>query len=467
MNNKLLLPLTNLLSQADDNVLLLDSGGGRCIAQLKAEIVTKMDYLQRTNVSNCLLYRSSTCDFVSDLLACIYAGVDITLLPNDKRNTVKQAQHITDGVLADISDNGTNNIYELDKKLTSTQSPQFLLTIDNICVAHDITISLFTSGSTGKPKVISRPLSYLLAEAQMLEQLWGTMVGGAVFLSTVSHQHIYGLLFKVLWPLCYGHKIWSATVPFEENLYHLIARHKHSVLISSPAFLTRLNGGLTAKKSLQCVFSSGGVLTQSQAVKTEELLHTRCIRVFGSTETGGIAYQDSTTDIWTTLPHVVIKQQQEVLHISSPYCYQQPWYITSDRIALVDSDNENTAEYQRQFKLLGRTDDIVKIEEKRISLSEVENALCQHSAIKHAKVLVLPKQRKCLGAVLILHDDYNIPSPHTHLFYQQLRTFLSDYFEAVTLPKYFRCVKEFPENEQGKLDHCDMIELFNNPHISG
>jgi acyl-CoA synthetase (AMP-forming)/AMP-acid ligase II len=60
---------------------------------------------------------------------------------------------------------------------------------------------LFTSGSTGEPGAITKTLRQLDSEIESLEAQFGAALGDALVQGTVSHQHIYGLLFRVLWPL--------------------------------------------------------------------------------------------------------------------------------------------------------------------------------------------------------------------------------------------------------------------------
>src|SRR5215475_4321760 len=60
---------------------------------------------------------------------------------------------------------------------------------------------LFTSGSTGAPQAIPKKLSQIAQEVATLETQFGGMLGGVDVITTVSRQHIYGLLFNVLWPL--------------------------------------------------------------------------------------------------------------------------------------------------------------------------------------------------------------------------------------------------------------------------
>src|SRR6201999_478108 len=67
--------------------------------------------------------------------------------------------------------------------------------------------SFFTSGSTGERKRIGKTLSQLEIEIRTLESLWGETLGDAGCLGTVSHQHIFGLTFRLLWPLMAGRPV--------------------------------------------------------------------------------------------------------------------------------------------------------------------------------------------------------------------------------------------------------------------
>ena len=69
---------------------------------------------------------------------------------------------------------------------------------------HDTRLVIHTSGSNGEPVAIPRRLAQLDAEVRALQQAFGAGLDEALVLGTVSHQHIYGLLFRVLWPLAAG-----------------------------------------------------------------------------------------------------------------------------------------------------------------------------------------------------------------------------------------------------------------------
>src|SRR6185312_17141298 len=65
-------------------------------------------------------------------------------------------------------------------------------------------IDFFTSGSTGEMKRIEKSAALLEREAHVLDRLWGELLADARIYGTVSHQHIFGLTFKVMWPLLAG-----------------------------------------------------------------------------------------------------------------------------------------------------------------------------------------------------------------------------------------------------------------------
>lgn len=201
-----------------------------------------------------------------------------------------------------------------------------------------------------------------------MESLWGEHLNGTIIQSTVSHQHIYGLLFRLLWPLCGARPFAINNLEYPEQV--ALYAGPSVTLISSPALLKRLSAehqGLP----LACIFSSGGPLANSAAVHCEALFSQLPIEVFGSTETGGIAYrqQKTATTPWRLFPTVMATLNQEnCLRLCAPHINGDKWYQTADECYF-----HNTV----SFELKGRTDRVVKIEEKRVSLVEVEKRLEQ------------------------------------------------------------------------------------------
>jgi hypothetical protein len=118
------------------------------------------------------------------------------------------------------------------------------------------------------------------------------------------------------------------------------------------------------------------------------------------------------------------------------------------------------------FRLLGRADRIIKLEEKRLSLTAMETLLCAHPRVAEAKLTVLPGARETLGAVLRLREG-DLPlrgMPERETLLADLRAHLSQGFERVLLPRRWRLVLEMPANAAGKPGQASLAALFEPLH---
>jgi acyl-coenzyme A synthetase/AMP-(fatty) acid ligase len=259
-----------------------------------------------------------------------------------------------------------------------------------------IGLVLYTSGSTGTAQAIPKKLAQLAAEVAALEAQFGALLGAADIVATVSHQHIYGLLFKVLWPITAGRAIHAQGYYSFEGWSSALAQ-RDSALVSSPAHLKRLQENsllAPAVRRLRAVFSSGGPLALEVAHECKRVLGQVPIEVYGSSETGGIAWRQQASQLdeaWTPFPgvHWRIAPAHDVLEVSSAYLPNADWFRTADRaVAATDS----------RFLLKGRIDRIAKIEGKRISLSAIESLLLASPLVATARIIVLEGSRQRVAA---------------------------------------------------------------------
>lgn len=323
---------------------------------------------------------------------------------------------------------------------------------------EEVEITLFSSGSSGAPKAISKTLFMLNEEIKALEQLWGELLADSRIVSTVSHQHIYGLLFRVLWPLCASRAFLRKDLVYPEQVI-ASATDKYT-LISSPALLKRLQEGAMGN-GYCAVFSSGGPLSADASDLCKSLLKQSAFEVFGSTETGGIGYRQQLEahSAWTFFDQVTASlATQNCLSLKSPWisyensdCYQ-----SSDQCELLENN---------QFVLKGRVDRIVKIEEKRISLVEIETRLNELEWIQESAVLVIDEgHRLSVASLLCLNQKgaEKVKEIGKGKFWICLRHALRLWLEPVGMPRHFRIVDEIPVNKQGKRLHSDISALFSN-----
>ncbi|MEL1264375.1 AMP-binding protein [Pseudoxanthomonas putridarboris] len=313
-----------------------------------------------------------------------------------------------------------------------------------------------TSGSTGEPAAIGKRLRQLASEVRALESALGAGLRGAAVHGTVSHQHIYGLLFRVLWPLAAGRAIVPRAF-FPEDLLAAMVDHD-VVLVASPAHLKRMPSQLdwaSLHGRLRAVFSSGGALPAEAALAAARLLGTAPTEILGSSETGGIAWRrwDSEQPAWRPLPGVDWRVQEGALEVRSPHLPQPEWWRSQDRAE---------ADWQGGFRLLGRADRIVKVEERRVSLDALERQLQSHPGVREARVLLLGGARTTLAAVVVpegdapdMHD-----APGRRALSQKLSAHLARHQDAVTRPRRWRFVPALPTNAQGKVTEAALTALF-------
>ncbi|RLA16676.1 MAG: AMP-binding protein [Gammaproteobacteria bacterium] len=333
------------------------------------------------------------------------------------------------------------------------------LTIDRDAVL----LKVFTSGSSGEPQAIDKTLQQLSNEVAHLDQLWGHPQTGPspLVLATVSHQHIYGLLFRVLWPLAAGVCFDVHACDYLEQIKTRSNHDQPLVLVSSPAHLSRIPLGLDthAVEQIQAIFSSGAPLKRLDSLLALERFGVGVTEVYGSSETGGVAWrqqQPANEAAWQPMPGVQVRanNQQSCLELCSEHLqHPQEWYQTTDRVHIDE---------QGKFTLLGRVDRVVKVEGKRASLSEMENWLLRHPAVEAVAVLVLENQRVEIGAVIVLSSHAKSQlSKHGK---RSINSLLSEHFlqefERPLAPRRWRYVDQLPVSAQGKLEQQRLGALF-------
>ena len=425
--------LLQLLSTKNNVIIIQDHDKRFTWKQIKALIAGTQQELESRTAKSCAILSDNTLEFVVSFLACSYLGVDILLPPNDSQQMIERAQ-------ADAY------VGKFEQSIVIKPSTNEIV---NNSINPSVTI--FTSGSTGQPKGISRKLNQLFKEVDEINLMWGDTIPSKIFTSTVSYQHIYGLLFCILWPLKKGHIIWNKILSFEESLQVLTNKFKQVVLISSPAFLKRTTDHTIEISEKMQVYCSGGVLTKEQHANATTVLKSDVIQVYGSTETGGIAHK-SLNCSWQFFPSVRHKTENNILFVKSPFCYTNQWQNTCDIITIDE----------KGFELIGRSDRIVKIEEKRVSLIQVEEAIQQHDLVKEVHIISMHNSRQYLAAVIVLENkgDEELMQHGERDMKKNIKSFLHDKIERLAIPKQIRFLDELPTNSQGKILHHQLEGLF-------
>ncbi|WP_042880321.1 AMP-binding protein [Cupriavidus necator] len=394
------------------------------------------------------IHIDSTQEFAAALFGAWHAGKHV-VLPGDMRPDTLLALRVhTDGWAGELP----QGLQPRDLDGDAGAWPPLL--------PDDTSVTLFTSGSTGAPEAIHKRLAQLDAETAALQAAFGAQLPRDVrLLATVSHQHIYGLLFCVLWPLAAGRALPQVRLAFHEEVVAACG-DAPVVLVSSPAHLRRMPESLdwsAARAAVCAVFSSGGPLPPTAADDALRHLGQSPIEVFGSSETGGIAWRQRARqqDRWTALPGVAWRLQDGFLAVRSAHLPNDDWHVCADR-ALADGE--------QGFVLAGRADRVAKIEEKRVSLTRIEQALAASPLVQDARAVLVDLDvgtRVAAAVVLAEAGAAMLADAGRPAVIAALKAALADGVDPLALPRRWHlAIEALPCNAQGKTTEAMLRDLF-------
>jgi acyl-CoA synthetase (AMP-forming)/AMP-acid ligase II/3-hydroxymyristoyl/3-hydroxydecanoyl-(acyl carrier protein) dehydratase len=327
--------------------------------------------------------------------------------------------------------------------------------------ADKTVIMMYTTGSTGKPKAVQQRLTEFETDNRFILSKWGEEWLIRKVCSTVNQHHIYGLLFSILLPFTAGIPFHRRRIDFPEEFERFT--DDSYMIITVPAFLKRAVEAKSAEKEgarnyplrSPWIFTSGGVLAPEVAEKTSRVFGFWPMEVYGSTETSGIAWRQSKDGPeWTPFDNAEIRKNKEgCLVIRSPYIKDPAGFATGD-LADIHADG--------RFILKGRADSIVKIEEKRISLPELENRLMSSGLLADLCVVAMEGRRQYLAAALVLNGAgrEKFQDREKYEINRYFREYLLQFFEHTVLPKKWRYLDSLPADAQGKKTKRDIQALF-------
>jgi acyl-coenzyme A synthetase/AMP-(fatty) acid ligase len=443
-------PLAAILAGArpDSHTIAFHQGRPITLARWRADIAHNAERFLAYHIKRGALICEDGYWFMVGLLALLHIGAAVILPPNEQPGTLRGLQSEFDVLVTDSHDAQAPDGVVIESS-TSEAPP----TLFDFARGR---IGFFTSGSTGEIKLIPKTLAHFEREAVALEATWGALLNETRIFGTVTHQHVFGMTFRLMWPILAGRSFESEfQVAWEPLLADLTPR---AMIVSSPAQLTRL-GGLTPlppEDRPSMVITAGAPLPESAANEAELILGCRPTEIFGSTEAGVIGWRDGVTipPRWRPFPGVEVKAGNDgALLLRSAHASDQDWSVQADRISLLGDG---------RFSLEGRLDRIVKIEGKRVSLDRIERALTTLPWIAEAAVVSLGADTLYLGVVAKLTPagQSEIISLGKFRFERLMRRELAQAEDSAVLPRRWRFVEALPTDGLGKRHHADLLALF-------
>ncbi len=425
------------------------------LSQIQDQIFLLASKLVNYSQKNIALYCDDIYHFCIAFFACLITDRTTILLPNNTIGVKKELKDHYDAFLTfDVSKNsftldGQTIILTEKNNVTQSKIRMTTISIDDL---QQKEIIFFSSGSTGTPKKITKQFSYVLNEVIVLENIFGQYTAKLSTFSSVSHQHLYGFIFSFLWPLLTCKKIYTKLIRYPEELQFNLKYKEKFTFITSPTLLSRLD--FSEKLNNIICFIAGSLLKTDIAQKVKQNLQLEPFEILGSSETGIIAWrQQLKNERWHCFDSVLLHHNFENLLAVSSNFFPEKILSTGDKIQYLND---------KEFILLGRSDRIVKIEGKRLSLTELENKLKLHHWIEDCYALNLHKNRDYIGIFIVLSlvGKSQKLNQSAHIFHSQLRAHLKQWFENILLPRAFRYGNEIPLNQQGKVDKDAIAKLF-------
>ena len=414
-------------------------------------------FFRQNHISSIVLFCSDRIRFSTALLGAWCAHVK-TVLPTD----------LTAKTKGKLEKEGA--FFLLDE--TEEPSSCGCVCLDSLSLPmNESLVELFTSGSTSEPTRVTKKLQQILAGVDTLDANFPTHPEpGSIVFSTVSHQHIYGFLWAVLWPLASHKLITDRRLLFPENIQRALQSTPKAILLSSPAHLSRLPLDLDwegCRHHLTHLLSSGGPLSEEALRLCQKAFRQTPIEILGSTELDGIAWRqrifltDDTVDLssclWRPMPKTEIGINDDgIIQIKSERLDPNLWTLGNDKI-VINPDGS--------FTLLGRMDRIVKIEEKRLSLTALEHSLLQSGLFCEAKAFLMTSTRDLSVVAVPSEKGQKLLADSKLKLIRATEHHLRQEFEAVLLPHRWRFEPIMPTNSQGKYTIELLEALFDRRHV--
>ncbi len=455
-----LLPLTGWLNAAPRGVIAYAADSSVSKSDLESRVAFWMRALPAEEGQRWAVYHKDSVEFLSIIFALWQLGCTACVPGDNRPATCERLRQRVQGFVGDFPVNLVSNddLSELGIDAGFDAVPEW-----RVLNADFPALEIYTSGSTGEPKAIGKTFAQLDSELAALEVLWPGE-HDAVVISTATHQHFYGLMFRLLWPLVRGQHFETEQWQYTEDVYSRALRYSAFTLVSTPSHLGRINTSVAwAEVADRCisVLSSAAPLQRKDSLSVARLLKAPVREIYGSSETGAIAWRvqsDCSDGGWQAIPGVMLSQTDDSLLIVAAKQLAEPFFEMSDRINFIADG---------RFHLLERVDRVVKVEGKRVSLTEVEQVVQQSPLIEIAKALVITRKRTEIALVAELTEAgrQELAQLGKRKLLLQLRQPLQDFFELVLLPRRWRFVDQMPYNPQGKLPMDSLQAMFEQEEV--
>lgn len=256
-----ILPMAAWLNVSRQTDAVVVRNGTRLLSRacLRAQVVALVRQLDARPEQRWALCFDDSGAFLVALLATLHAGRTPVIPGNLQEAALREQGAYFDAMLTDRPalqrSLGGLDLTMLDAPMSATSATQ---TDELPPLSPQASLELFTSGSTGAPRRVVKTVAAMDREAAWLAAQFGVQLAGCTVVASVTHQHLYGLTFRIFLPMALMLRLHARQILYPEAL-GVLPCDQPLAFISSPAFLKRLDVRLHAP-DVQWLLSAGGVL---------------------------------------------------------------------------------------------------------------------------------------------------------------------------------------------------------------
>ena len=311
---------------------------------------------------------------------------------------------------------------------------------------RELCLVKLTSGTTGQPRPLVFTAAQLLADAR---QVTATMGIGPRDLNyaMIPLGHSYGLGNLTVPLIAQGVPLVCGSAPLPHAIAADFARWRPTVFPGVPAVWRALAASDVALQSLRLGISAGAPMPAEVARNFAARFGRRLHNFYGSSETGGIAYDANGAvtlagGVGQALRGVKLAARPgQRLHVSSAAVVTNRNRLRAGQHGAWITPDLVTVDARGQLTLLGRRGATVKIAGRRVNLAEVVTRLRRLGGVRDAWVGVSASAEPHLGAVIA-----------TERTAAELRGELFADTAAWKIPKRLVVVAGLPQTARGKPD---------------
>lgn len=426
-----------LTTRRPEDIIVHRAGGSVRVDEFLGQVTTLASRLpNREYVINLATDRYS---FLLGFCAATVAGQCTLLPPNRQQQTLRE-------LLADYPD---TYIYESDG---IGDAPGFRVPADELSGAPPLPDApaipgdrlcavLFTSGSTGKSTAHAKYWETFHGGALANKQCYGLGENLVHMLATVPSQHSWGLETTILLPL-FSPVAVSADVPlFPQDIADALARlPEPRALVSSPIHLDSLLQARVDPVAVKYILSATAPMSQALAGDLGAYFGASVTEVFGCSEAGSLASRAPATDtLWRISDPFRFELRNDKVRITAAHLHET--VVLHDIIEIVED---------RQFRWLGRDQDMINIAGKRGSLAHLNHKLNQVAGVVDGVIFLPSEDSQRLAGLVVA------PGLEPSAILNELKQSVDPAF----LPRPLYAVPMLPRQETGKLARKMILELF-------